>query len=97
MILASAVVEQSESSDPEAKQPPAANVSELKPIHELPSEHHEKPLPPHKARIVRPKQVDLMLKFTGEMSEHGPHAPVLGPDGLIYVLDGRSQQAGAGR
>lgn len=29
-----------------------------------------------------------MLKFTGEMAEHGPHDPVLGPDGLIYVMMG---------
>ncbi len=35
-----------------------------------------------------PKKVELLLKFTGEMVEHGPHVPVLGPDGLIYVLIG---------
>jgi putative heme-binding domain-containing protein len=34
------------------------------------------------------KHVDLLIKFAGEMSEHGPHVPVLGPDGLIYVLIG---------
>ncbi len=30
----------------------------------------------------------LLIKFGGEMSEHGPHAPVLGPDGLIYLVLG---------
>ncbi len=35
-----------------------------------------------------PKKVDLLIKFTGEMTEHGPHVPILGPDGLIYVLIG---------
>lgn len=34
------------------------------------------------------RRVDLLVKFTGEMSEHGPHVPQLGPDGLIYVLLG---------
>ena len=41
--------------------------------------------PPHKANE---KKVELVLKFTGEMSEHGPHAPILGPDGLIYIMLG---------
>ncbi len=35
-----------------------------------------------------PKKVDLLIKFSGDMTEHGPHVPVLGPDGLIYVLIG---------
>ena len=34
------------------------------------------------------KKLEMLIKFTGEMSEHGPHQPVLGPDGLIYVLMG---------
>ncbi|MBX3415296.1 MAG: HEAT repeat domain-containing protein [Pirellulales bacterium] len=29
-----------------------------------------------------------LLSFKGDMGEHGPHAPVLGPDGLIYVMLG---------
>ncbi len=32
--------------------------------------------------------VKLLLKFKGEMHEHGPHAVVLGPDGLIYLMIG---------
>ncbi len=34
------------------------------------------------------EQVDTLLKFKGSMGEHGPHAPVLGPDGLIYIMIG---------
>jgi putative heme-binding domain-containing protein len=30
----------------------------------------------------------LLIKFTGGMSEHGPHIPALGPDGLIYIVVG---------
>lgn len=30
----------------------------------------------------------LILKFRGEMGEHGPHAVTLGPDGLLYVMLG---------
>ena len=87
VILASAVAE---ATDQDPKEPAAANVSELKPIHQLPDDQDAKPTPaPHKpARVARPKQVDLVLKFTGEMAEHGPHDPVLGPDGLIYVMMG---------
>ena len=39
--------------------------------------------------------VNSVLKFSGEMGEHGPHALGLGPDGLIYILVGnfsRSEQ-----
>jgi len=39
--------------------------------------------------------VESILKFSGEMGEHGPHALALGPDGLIYILVGnfsRSEQ-----
>jgi putative heme-binding domain-containing protein len=32
--------------------------------------------------------VKLLVPFKQSMSEHGAHAPVLGPDGLIYVLIG---------
>jgi len=31
---------------------------------------------------------EVVLKFAGEMGEHGPHALTLGPDGLIYMLLG---------
>ncbi|MGD9723204.1 MAG: HEAT repeat domain-containing protein [Pirellulales bacterium] len=34
------------------------------------------------------EKVDTLFKFKGGMGEHGPHAPVLGPDGLIYVMIG---------
>ena len=33
-------------------------------------------------------KVETLFKFKGGMGEHGPHAPVLGPDGLIYVMIG---------
>jgi putative heme-binding domain-containing protein len=33
-------------------------------------------------------RVDAVLKFAGEMGEHGPHALTLGPDGLIYMIMG---------
>jgi putative heme-binding domain-containing protein len=87
VVLASAVAE---IVDQDPNEPAAANVSELKPIHQLPDDPTPTPAPiPQKPkRVVRPKQVELVLKFTGEMAEHGPHAPVLGPDGLIYVMMG---------
>jgi putative heme-binding domain-containing protein len=91
VILASAVAEATDQDPKEKeKEPSAANVSELKPIHQLPDDPDAKPTPAPKkaARVARPKQVDLVLKFTGEMAEHGPHDPVLGPDGLIYVMMG---------
>ena len=31
---------------------------------------------------------ETLLKFTGEAAEHGPHAVVLGPDGLLYLVWG---------
>lgn len=34
------------------------------------------------------EEVRRLVKFTGEMGEHGPHAVTLGPDGLIYVVLG---------
>ncbi|MEX0978605.1 MAG: HEAT repeat domain-containing protein, partial [Pirellulales bacterium] len=33
-------------------------------------------------------KVESLLKFKGGMGEHGPHAPVLGPDGMIYIMLG---------
>jgi putative heme-binding domain-containing protein len=33
-------------------------------------------------------RVEPLVKFTGEMGEHGPHSLVLGPDGLIYIIVG---------
>lgn len=36
----------------------------------------------------KPETVRTLLKFTRGMSEHGPHQPVLGPDGLIYLVVG---------
>lgn len=32
--------------------------------------------------------IKTLLKFQGAMQEHGPHVPVLGPDGLIYIMIG---------
>ncbi len=34
------------------------------------------------------ERVQTLFKFKGNMGEHGPHAPVLGPDGLIYIIIG---------
>jgi len=34
------------------------------------------------------EKVESLFKFKGGMGEHGPHAPVLGPDGLIYIMIG---------
>jgi putative heme-binding domain-containing protein len=39
----------------------------------------------HNSRIDR---VEAVLKFDGEMGEHGPHALALGPDGLLYMILG---------
>jgi putative heme-binding domain-containing protein len=33
-------------------------------------------------------RVETVLKFAGEMGEHGPHALTLGPDGLLYIIIG---------
>ncbi len=35
-----------------------------------------------------PDEAKALLKFKGGMGEHGPHAVVLGPDGLLYVMLG---------
>ncbi len=37
-------------------------------------------------------RVESVLKFAGEMGEHGPHALTLGPDGLLYMLLGNFTQ-----
>src|SRR4051812_9007070 len=34
------------------------------------------------------QKLETLFKFKGGMGEHGPHAPVLGPDGLIYIMIG---------
>jgi putative membrane-bound dehydrogenase-like protein len=34
------------------------------------------------------ERIDALVKFTGEMGEHGPHSLALGPDGLIYMVVG---------
>jgi putative heme-binding domain-containing protein len=41
------------------------------------------------------EEVRTLLRFKCEVSEHGPHALVLGPDGLIYVLLGNHAQVEA--
>lgn len=33
-------------------------------------------------------EIKLLFEFDAQASEHGPHAPVLGPDGLIYLVIG---------
>ncbi|HXT60615.1 MAG TPA: c-type cytochrome [Pirellulales bacterium] len=33
-------------------------------------------------------EIKLLFEFEAKASEHGPHAPVLGPDGLIYLVIG---------
>jgi putative heme-binding domain-containing protein len=43
----------------------------------------------HKGQVDR---VEAVLKFKGEMGEHGPHALTLGPDGLLYMLLGNFSQ-----
>lgn len=39
----------------------------------------------HDGKIDR---VEAIVKFAGEMGEHGPHALTLGPDGLLYMIVG---------
>jgi putative heme-binding domain-containing protein len=34
------------------------------------------------------ERVETLFKFKGGMGEHGPHSPILGPDGLIYIMIG---------
>jgi putative heme-binding domain-containing protein len=34
------------------------------------------------------ESIQAIVKFKGEMGEHGPHGVVLGPDGLLYVIVG---------
>ncbi|MEK6234410.1 MAG: PQQ-dependent sugar dehydrogenase, partial [Planctomycetales bacterium] len=38
-------------------------------------------------------KVETFFKFTRGMSEHGPHAAVLGPEGLIYIAVGNHSEA----
>ncbi len=38
-------------------------------------------------------KVERLLKFAGEMGEHGPHSLVLGPDGLLYIIVGNFSRA----
>jgi putative membrane-bound dehydrogenase-like protein len=33
-------------------------------------------------------EIELLLKFKGDMAEHGPHGLTLGPDGLLYIVVG---------
>ncbi len=33
-------------------------------------------------------EIESLLKFSGEMGEHGPHSLALGPDGLLYMVVG---------
>ncbi len=40
----------------------------------------------------RVDRVEAVLKFGGEMGEHGPHALTLGPDGLLYMVLGNFTQ-----
>lgn len=37
--------------------------------------------------------IKLLFAFDGGMGEHGPHAPVLGPDGFIYLMVGNHSRA----
>ncbi len=39
-------------------------------------------------RDGKAEKVETLFKFKGNIGEHGPHAPVLGPDGLIYIMIG---------
>ena len=39
------------------------------------------------------ERVEAILKFSGEMGEHGPHALTLGPDGLLYLIVGNFSHA----
>ena len=41
-----------------------------------------------KNRDAKVDRVTTVLKFTGPMREHGPHALTLGPDGMIYIVVG---------
>lgn len=34
------------------------------------------------------EKLTALFKFRGGMGEHGPHAPLLGPDGLVYLMIG---------
>ncbi len=45
---------------------------------------------PDRDRDDRADQVQLVVKYKGEMGEHGPHAIVLGPDGWLYHAVGNN-------
>lgn len=34
------------------------------------------------------EKIEILVEFTSGMQDHGPHVPVLGPDGFLYVLSG---------
>jgi len=38
------------------------------------------------------EDVRALIKFRGEVSEHGPHGVTLGPDGMLYVVVGNHAQ-----
>lgn len=40
-------------------------------------------------------KVESLFKFKGGMGEHGPHQPIVGPDGLIYIMIGNHAGYGA--
>lgn len=44
-------------------------------------------------RDGKAEKQSVVFKFKGGMGEHGPHAPVLGPDGLIYLVIGNHASA----
>ncbi len=39
------------------------------------------------------EEIKTLVKFKGGMGEHGPHAPILGPDGFIYLIVGNHASA----
>ncbi len=41
---------------------------------------------------ARADKVEQILKFRGDMGEHGPHTLLLGPDGLIYIMLGNKTE-----
>ncbi|MDX1965510.1 MAG: HEAT repeat domain-containing protein [Pirellulales bacterium] len=40
-------------------------------------------------------KVETLFKFKGGMGEHGPHQPIVGPDGKIYIMIGNHAWYGA--
>lgn len=39
------------------------------------------------------QKLKTLFKFVGNMGEHGPHQPIVGPDGLIYLMVGNHASA----